>query len=153
MALQTFCKIVGGNIVARELKDNPDVKIGGDGFPIWRPFIPASAPAYDPATHHPPVRSEVIQNTQVVETWAAPVAKTAQEIDDEKTAKATSEADVLLARLVKRLMATQFALVNVVRANNSQAPIDANTYLQFFDASADDISDQVFINKMKALID
>lgn len=79
-----YCKIVGGAVVAREQKDSPEIATGQDGNPVWRPFVANAAPSYDPTTHHPPVRSEVIEATQVVETWADPVAFTEQDISAQK---------------------------------------------------------------------
>lgn len=83
MTRQLYCKVVGGSIVAREMKDSPLSALDGDGNPVWRPFVANAAPSYDPATHDAPVRSEVIQAGQVVETWADPVAKS---LADAKTA-------------------------------------------------------------------
>jgi hypothetical protein len=81
-----WCKIEGGVIVQKVnvRKDPKDIATGGDGNPVWRPYVPSAAPAYDGETHHPPVSSDDIQPTQVVQTWAAPVAKTAGEIDTDK---------------------------------------------------------------------
>jgi len=58
------------------------------------PYTQEDRPAYDSATHHPPVKLDrVISVDSVVDGWAAPVAKTAQEISDEKDAKDTAAVD------------------------------------------------------------
>ena len=82
----TYCKVVGGVIVARERKVDPISKII-DGEPVWRLLVRRGvAPAYDAATHYAPVATEAIEPTQVVQGWAAPVAKTQAEIDAENEA-------------------------------------------------------------------
>lgn len=49
------------------------------------PYIAVSAPDFDPATHYAPVRlSDIIGESFVTQTWAAPFAKTAEEIDADK---------------------------------------------------------------------
>ena|SRR3990167_7780047 len=49
------------------------------------PYIAVARPAFDPVTHHAPVRlSDVIGQTEVTQAWADPVAKTAEELDGEK---------------------------------------------------------------------
>ena len=94
MALQMFCKVVDGVIIAREMKDNAASKTGGDGGPVWRPMVAlGQRPVFDPATHHAPQKTEVIEPTQVVQGWAAPVAKTAQELADEQTARQDATMD------------------------------------------------------------
>lgn len=142
-----YCKIVGGAIVAREQKDSPEVATGQDGNPVWRPFVANAAPSYDPTTYHPPVRSEMIEATQVVETWADPVAKTAQEIDDAKVALAAGVADQGLAKVALLIIAGQFQLVKA--ANGGSLTVD-----QYFAwlASNPTIPLNTFIQKIKALL-
>jgi len=49
------------------------------------PYIAVAQPAFDPVTHHAPVRQpDLIEVTQVSQVWAAAVAKTAEELDGEK---------------------------------------------------------------------
>ena len=51
------------------------------------PYVTVARPAYDAATHHPPVRlPDEIQPTLVTQAWAAPVAKTTEGLDAEKDA-------------------------------------------------------------------
>lgn len=90
-----YCKIVNGVIVARERKDfsNPRLDEDGqpipmvkmvDGKPVWRELIEAGArPLFDSATHHKPEMVEMIESTQVVQSWIAAVAKTQGEISSE----------------------------------------------------------------------
>lgn len=100
MTKRTYCKIVGGAIVARQVKDNPEVAIGPDKNPVWRPFVAGSRPSYNPATHHAPVRSEQIEANRVVEVWDSPVAKSAQDLAQEKRARVEAMGDVSLAKLL-----------------------------------------------------
>lgn len=147
MTEQVYCKIVDGAIVARQVKDNPEVATGQDGNPIWRPYIRNDRPSYDPATQHPPVSSDVIGDTQVTQTWADPVDKTAQELDQELTQRAVSATDKDLARLLKLLMSGQFAIVKEMNGGS----LTVNQYLNWLDNNPS-LSDAEFRAKMKALL-
>lgn len=117
--MQIYCKIVDGAIVARERKDSPEVATGPDGNPVWRPFVANAPPSFDSQTHHAPVRTEDIQPSQVVETWAAPVAKTAQEIDaDNEAITATMDTD----RYLRAFALVVLDEVNLLRAEHAMAP-------------------------------
>lgn len=89
--------------------------------------------------------------------WAVvdgvPVAPKPREPDWDAASskKAMREANQLLGKLVKRLMATQFAVINDIRSRRGQQPLSLAQYLDFFDASADGISDQQFIDKIKSM--
>ena len=126
---QMYCKVVNGEIVARELKDGPETKRDIDGNPIWRPYVPMDRPKYDPATHHPPVLTVHVNPSNVAEVWAAPVQKTARELDDDATAKATKRLDDYQTKLIKKLLVSTFMLTNEVRALKSQAPLTANQFI------------------------
>ena len=57
------------------------------------PHVDVPRPSFDAKTHHSPVKQpDDIQATQVTQVWAAPVAKTAQEI---ATIKEREEEDTL----------------------------------------------------------
>ncbi len=92
------------------------------------PYTQEDRPAYDSATHHPPVKLDrVISVDSVVDGWAAPVAKTAQEISDEKDAKDTAAVDRIdrASSFDKALGMVLFEVVNKVRVLEGDAPITA----------------------------
>lgn len=151
MASQLYCKIVDGSIVARERKDSPEVATGPDGNPVWRPYVAGTRPSHDAETQHAPVKSEVIEDTQVTETWADPVDKTAQELDAEKVAAAQQVRNKVEGKLHKMSLAGLFWIVNDVRNRAGQQPIDADTFLSQLDTYASQFSDQKFLDKIKAL--
>jgi len=79
------------------------------------PYINVAQPAYDPTTHYAPARlPDVIGVNDVTQAWAAPVAKTAQEISDEKLAKIATIAIELFAA-INALYAIAFDMENRVR--------------------------------------
>lgn len=127
MTAKTYCKVRGGKVVAREVKDNPTVRLNSRGHPIWRELDDsAPMPAYDPATHHAPVAREVIENDRVVRLWNPPVAKTAAELDDEKEGR--------LGHVDRALIRTMFQIANDVRALEKKPEI---TMAQFRQAIKD----------------
>lgn len=112
MVLSIYCKVVAGVIVKRERKDlTPKMDGNGDpilmvkivdGDPVWRPLIEAGPkPEYDIAAHNAPVLTEIIEPMQVVQSWAAAVAKTTQELADELQA----QKDGIIARTDKPMTA------------------------------------------------
>lgn len=127
----TYCKVVNGVIVGRQLKDNPRSKVGPDGFPIWRILIKrGDAPTYNPSTHHAPVPIETIQGTRVVESWEDPVAKTQEEIDAELEASKEGQLSKLdVANSADKALAKAiFILLNDVRALKGQQPVTAQQF-------------------------
>ena len=85
------------------------------------PYVTVARPAYDAATHHPPVRlPDEIQPTLVTQAWAAPVAKTTEGLDAEKDAT-INRFDVLGFRVM-------FNHENRVRALEGKAAITANQF-------------------------
>lgn len=152
MASQLYCKIVDGSIVARERKDSPEVATGPDGNPVWRPYVNSTRPSHDAETQHAPVKSEVVEDTQVTETWADPVDKTSQELDAEVTAKATSAATQDIARVIKLLMTGQFNVVNEIRSAKGQSALTADQYLSWL-SGLSTLPDAKFIAKMKDLLE
>ena len=116
------------------------------------PYITVSAPSFDPDTHHAPVRlSDDIQANQVIQVWAAPVAKTAGEIDAEKTAEATNIALSREAKIIKLLMTGQFFLINEIRALQSKSVIDVDQYFAALDGLPT-MSDDKFRDRIKSLL-
>jgi len=87
------------------------------GKPWWVPFTRVPAPSYDPATHHAPAAlPDVITDLDVSQEWASPVAKTAQELDNEKE----EQADEIISgsrqfRVVLRLI---FEILKAQRTGN-----------------------------------
>ncbi len=67
------------DLTAEQVAKIPDHKKG-----YILPVVDEPRPAFDPATHHGPVGYQVITATEVTNTWAAPVAKTPDEIDADK---------------------------------------------------------------------
>ena len=83
------------------------------------PYVETPRPSYDPVTEHPPVRQpDDIQANQVVQVWAAPVAKTAQELDDEKE-EITSRID--LDPYLKAFALVMLDEINLLRQQHSLA--------------------------------
>jgi hypothetical protein len=121
-----WCKIEGGVIATRVNVTKPpkDIADGPDGFPVWRPFIKVSQPAYDSETHHAPVQTQgsgigesVTPGPDITQAWAAPVAKTAPEIDAELDALVDAidgNRSLLkgLARVVFKIAKGDFAIPN-----------------------------------------
>ena len=115
-------------------------------------FIAVATPAFDPATHYAPVRmSDIIGASDVTQAWAAPVAKTAQEIDDELTlvAEGVMASDPML--LAKLIMTGQFDQENRLRVLEGSSTITVDQYLAGL-SSLPTISDQKFIAKIKSLL-
>ena len=116
------------------------------------PYIEVARPLFDTATHHPSVRQpDAISASNVTQVWTAPVAKTAGELDDEKTSKATNIARRNEIRLVKLILTGQFFLINEIRALQSKVPINIDQYFSALDALPT-ISDAKFIERIKALL-
>jgi len=150
--MTTWCKVEGGVITQRvNVRKAPTGIAIVDGEPVWRQFFQVDRPIYDNTTHHPPVLSEVIQPTQVWQSWSTPVAKTAGELDAEKTSKATSIAGRNEIKVVKLIMTGQFFLINEIRALQSKVPIDIDQYFSALDGLST-ISDAKFIARIKSLL-
>ncbi len=72
-------------VVELSVSEIADIPAHKTGYIL--PYIEVSEPAFDSATHHPPVRQpDIIEVSLVTQTWAAAVAKTAGELDAEKEA-------------------------------------------------------------------
>ena len=68
------------DLTAEQIADIPPHKAA-----YLLPYIEVARPVFGAATHHAPVRlPDDIQVDQVVQVWAAAVAKTAQELDADK---------------------------------------------------------------------
>lgn len=80
------------------------------------------------------------------------VDKTLQEIDDEQTALAVSQADAILGQLCKFLMAGQFELANRVIALEGGNAITVAQYIAFINNLVDNISDADFRDKVKEIV-
>lgn len=138
MALSTYCKVVGGVIVKRARKDDPETAVV-NGEPVWRALVEAGAqPAYDSITHHAPILVETIEPTQVVQSWQAAVAKTQAEIDTEQASRRSA----VMARLERldsfeRLMLRiQFNHENRIRAIEGSPQISVAQFLTWIDNNA-----------------
>ncbi len=74
------------DLTAEQVAEIPDHK---KGYII--PVIDEPQPAFEPKTHHAPVRNQTITATEVTNGWNAPAAKTLGEIDADKEAQLPAE--------------------------------------------------------------
>lgn len=89
------------------------------GKPWWLEVINSPRPDFDDLTHHKPVRlAPVRTDTTATYGWAAPVAKTQQEMDDEAAADMDREFNTLTrnAPVTEALFRGWHRLNNRVRA-------------------------------------
>lgn len=92
------------------------------------PYLVDPKPAFDPATHHPPVQqAPALVGDQVMHAWSAPIAKTRAEMD----ADSEAEKNALLARLDRAELKILFQQENRIRALEGKQPVTA---VQFRDA-------------------
>ena len=125
---QIYCKIINGQIVARENKENPGSALDGDGNPFWRPLVVDPEPPFDPATQVR-TRNEVIEPLRVHLFWTV-ANKTQQELDDEETARKADLLDEILTsgpgfKLTHKVL---LFLINEIRAMQGKQPITAQDY-------------------------
>jgi hypothetical protein len=120
------------------------------GKPYWLPVVERGPqPAYDPATQHPPQETETIGQDSVVQGWAAPVDKTPQEIDAEKTERATKSALSDEGRAIKLL----FVFGYEIAKNLSKKPnMTVQQYLDYLDGLPT-VEDTAFIQKIKGVLE
>lgn len=79
-----YAKVVDGQIVTIENKQDPDTAFDGDGNPIWRPVIDEARPSHDPSTQV--VEKDIrIEPSQVVRGWI--VRNLSQEELDQRAAE------------------------------------------------------------------
>lgn len=137
MATPTLhAKVVGGVIVARELKD-PDLiaqsKTDIDGGPKWRPIVEIGKddPVGVDEIKEGPV--EVIEVTRVTLTWTVR-AMTAQEISDRDTViKQSAIIDGLLSVAIIEIKLVDKLIADAVISAND---FDAETKAEFLDLKA-----------------
>lgn len=146
----------GLSVIAREEKDPAFVAeratMEALGKPFWLPIVTDPRPPFDRETEKAPVMVETIEAGRVHQSWNAPVPKTAQEIDDEKTAEADSRTNDIIAEVLRRTMATQLALTNDVRARHGDPPLTAQQYLNFWNNSANGFTLTQFKEVIKGLL-
>ena len=123
-----YCKIINGQIIARENKENPGSALDGDGNPFWRPLVIDPEPPFDPATQVR-TRNEVIEALRVHLFWTV-TDKTQQELDDEETARKADLLDEVLASGpgFKLTHSVILYLLNKVLALEGKAPLTAKQY-------------------------
>lgn len=94
MGKRKYAKVVGGQIVAIEIKDSPSSVVNpDDGGPVWRPYTKADNPAHDPQTQT--LEPAVVTITPTEVTVARAVRDlTAQELDARKEQVLPREVDV-----------------------------------------------------------
>ena len=91
-----YAMIVEGEVYRiKELTDEQAAGIPAHKAKNIIPYITVSRPAFDSATHHAPVKQAdvITPGTNVSQSWADPVAKTRQEIDNEADAKKENTLD------------------------------------------------------------
>lgn len=95
------------------------------------PVIEVAEPAYDPLTHYAPVALDpAINANDVTYDWAAPVAKTQQEIDGElAVVQDNAMEDVTRDNAITKALATAlFETINDVRVLKGQGTITAEQF-------------------------
>lgn len=148
--MMRYARIENATIVEiRQFDREPDPN-PAEGFD-WRLYLEIPRPGYDKRTHHAPVESTDIWPTKVVSTWADPVAKTAQELDNEIIAHAAAIAEQKAVKLAKLIMTGQFAQENRIRVLEGKAPITVNQYFSGLD-SLPTIPLADFIQRIKTLL-
>ena len=125
---QIYCKVINGEIVARENKENPGSALEGDGNPFWRPLVVDPEPPFDPATQVR-TRNEVIEPLRVHLFWMV-TNKTQQELDDEEADRKAGVLDSLLQAdpSLKLTHSVIFDLLNMVRVLQGKAELTAAQY-------------------------
>ena len=160
MAKRSYAKITLDKVlIAIEVKDDSTQfmsraqAINRGKTEYWVPHTPRGPmPAYNPDTQHEPQPARNIIQTAVTDSWLAPVAKTAQEIDDDNTVKADGVASNLVAEILRRTMATQLAVINDVRTRHGDTPVSPAAYLNYWNTSADGFSLAQFKAVIKGLL-
>jgi hypothetical protein len=154
----TWCKVENGVLVwgPRYLKKDPEGSaLDIDGGPKWRPYLKVALPLYNYETHHTPIsQPDDIQPTQVTQVWASPVAKTAQEIDIEKTEQADSLGNSRELLVVKMMLSEGYELRNEYLVSQSLPPLSLQEYADKLKAYKDTpvVSDAAFKAFIKDLI-
>ncbi len=134
-----------------ELTDEEALALPSNKALYILPYIIVPRPVFDSATHFAPVRQpDDIQTLQVVQVWAAALAKTPVQIGAEKQARAENEAKRLVTKVLKLTMTGQFNQENRLRVLEGSPTISVNQYLNGLDALPT-ISDADFIAKIKTL--
>lgn len=142
-----YARIVDGAIAEERRFDaapDPNPAKGLD----WRLYIKPEMPDFNSATHHAPAPFDDIQDERVVRTWAAAIAKTAQELDADKTTRATT----LASERALRVMKLAYGAIYDLKKSAAGGALSIAEFEAWLDGLPD-VPDKKFVDIIKPLID